>query len=200
MLGGVRQSRMVSDRKPVIRPESRDAGRSLAGNGGTRIASWRHGFWNMDYAISLSALKELFAHNYWARDRQLQACSALTDEQFLCPLGNSFPSVRDTLVHLLAVEWLWLERWRGQSPRALLPSEEFPTLASVCERWHTVEQEMKEYLVALPADVLQLHMTCTGTRGNSWTYALWRMMIHLLEHQTYHRGQVTALLRQLGVE
>jgi hypothetical protein len=37
--------------------------------------------------------------------------------------------------------------------------------------------------------------------GKGWFgYALWRMMVHLVEHQTYHRGQVTALLRQLGVE
>jgi len=154
----------------------------------------------MDHAISLSALKELFAHNYWARDRQLQTCAALTGEQFLRPLGNSFPSVRDTLAHLVAVEWLWLERWRGRSARALPPPEDFPTLEAVCERWHAVEREMQEYLAALPEDLLEQPMTCTSTRGNTWTYALWRMMVHLLEHQTYHRGQVTALLRQLGVE
>jgi uncharacterized damage-inducible protein DinB len=154
----------------------------------------------MENSISLSALKEMFAHNYWARDRQLQVCSALIDEQFLRPLGNSFPSVRDTLVHLLAVEWLWLERWRGQSPRVLLSPEEFPTLAVIRVRWQTVEQEMKEYLAALPDEILEQPITCVGTRGNTWTYALWRMMIHLLEHQSYHRGQVTALLRQLGVE
>ena len=150
--------------------------------------------------ISLSALDDLFADNYWARDRQLQACAALTGEQFLRPLGNSFPSVRDTLVHLLAVEWLWLERWRGRSPSVLLAPEEFPTLAAVREQWHTVEKEMKEYLAALPEEALEQPMTCTSTRGNTWTYALWRMMVHFLEHQTYHRGQVTALLRQLGVQ
>ena len=142
----------------------------------------------------------MFEHNYWARDRQLQACAPLTGEQFLRSLGNSFPSVRDTLVHLLAVEWLWLERWRGRSPRVLLAPEEFPTLVAVCERWQAVEQEMKQYLVALPEEALEQLVTCVGTRGNKWTYALWRMMVHLLEHQSYHRGQVTALLRQLGVE
>jgi len=154
----------------------------------------------MANSISLSALQELFAHNYWARDRQLQACAALTSDQFLRPLGNSFPSVRDTLVHLLAVEWLWLERWRGRSPRVLLPPEEFPTLAAVCARWEAVEQEMMRYLATLPERVLEEPMTCVGTRGNTWAYALWRMMVHLLEHQAYHRGQVTSLLRQLGLE
>src|SRR5215475_3598242 len=151
-------------------------------------------------SISLPALRELFAHNYWARDRQLLACAALTSEQFLRPLGNSFPSVRDTLVHLLAVEWLWLERWRGRSPRVLPSPEEFPTFAAVCDRWKVVEQEMKQYLAELPEESLEQQMTCMSTRGNTWTYALWRMMVHFLEHQTYHRGQVTALLRQLGVQ
>jgi uncharacterized damage-inducible protein DinB len=140
----------------------------------------------------------MFAHNYWARDRQLQACALLTDEQFLRPLGNSFPSVRDTLVHLLAVEWIWLERWRGQSPRVLLPPEDFPTLSAVRDRWHVVEQAMTQYLAALSDESLEQTMTYTNTRGNPWTYSLWRMMLHLLEHQSYHRGQVTALLRQLG--
>jgi len=150
--------------------------------------------------IAVSALNEMFAHNYWARNRQLQVCASLTGEQFLRPLGNSFPSVRDTLVHLLAVEWLWLERWRGRSPRVLLPPDEFPTLEAVCDRWEVVEQEMEQYLAALPEEALNQPVTCTSTRGNTWTYSLWRMMVHLLEHQTYHRGQVTALLRQLGVQ
>ena len=153
----------------------------------------------MASSISLSALNELFSHNYWARDRQLGACAALTEEQFLRPLGNSFPSLRDTLAHLLAVEWLWLERWRGRSPR-LLPAQEFPTCAAVRERWEAVEQEMRQYLATLPAEALDQPVTCTSTRGNTWTYPLWRFMAHFLEHQAYHRGQVTALLRQLGVQ
>jgi len=151
-------------------------------------------------SISLTVLEELFAHNYWARDRQLQTCAALTSEQFLCPLGNSFPSLRDTMVHLLAVEWLWLERWRGRSPRVLPTPEEFPTVTLVTERWNLVEREMKQYLGTLSAETLEQLTTCTSTPGNTWTYPLWRMMVHFLDHQTYHRGQVTALLRQLGVQ
>jgi len=150
-------------------------------------------------AISLAALNELFDYNYWARDRQLQACAALTEEQFLRPLGNSFPSLRDTLTHLLAVEWLWLERWRGRSPRTLLGPEEFPTLAALSQRWTAVEREMREYVAGLTGEALDHSATFVNTRGKTWTYELWRMMVHLLQHQSYHRGQVTALFRQLGV-
>ena len=59
----------------------------------------------MSATISLVALNELFTYNYWARDVQLRACAALTEEQFLRPIGGSFPSVRDTLAHLVLVEW-----------------------------------------------------------------------------------------------
>ena len=43
--------------------------------------------------IPLSIFKELFDYHYWARDQQLKACESLSQEQFLKPLGNSFPSV-----------------------------------------------------------------------------------------------------------
>ena len=64
--------------------------------------------------ISFATLGELYEYNYWARDRQLKACDALSSEQFLKPMGSSFPSVRDSLARLLMVEWLWLERWQGR--------------------------------------------------------------------------------------
>ena len=154
----------------------------------------------MNGAISLTALNELFDYNYWARDRQLQTCAGLTEEQFLRPLGNSFPSLRDTLTHLVAVEWVWLERWRGRPPRTLLALDEFPTLAALSQRWRAAERGMREYLAGLSEESLECHLTCVSTRGQAWTYPLWRMILHLLNHQSYHRGQVTALFRQLGVQ
>ena len=53
--------------------------------------------------LSLGVLTQLFDYNYWARDRQLQACAGLTEEQFVRQLEGSFPSLRHTLTHLLAV-------------------------------------------------------------------------------------------------
>ena len=154
----------------------------------------------MNRPVSLTTLNELFNYNYWARDRQLKVCVALTEDQFKRPLGSSFSSVRDTLVHMVAVERLWLERWRGQTPQSLLRPEEFPTLPAVQKYWHEVEREMREYLSNLNEKVIEQPITYVNTRGQTWTYALWRMMLHLLNHQSYHRGQVTTLLRQLEIQ
>ena len=153
----------------------------------------------MSATISPAAFTELFNYNYWARDMQLQACATLTEEQFLRPLGGSFPSVRDTLVHLVVVEWLWLERFCGRSPKAFPKAAEFPTLAALRERWTVEERNMRAYLAGLDESALENVATYVSTRGQTWTYPLWKMMVHLLNHQSYHRGQITNYLRQLGV-
>ena len=152
--------------------------------------------------IPIDTLRDLFNYNYWARDRQLEACAALTEEQFLRPMGNSFSSVRDTLAHLVAVEWIWHERWRGRSPNKAdaqaFAAETFPSLTSVRDRWRAVERDVRDYLAGLSEQALQQPLTYTSTKGETWTYPLWQVLLHVVNHQTYHRGQITTLLRQLG--
>lgn len=156
--------------------------------------------------ISLDALRELFDYNYWARDCQLKACGALTEEQFLRPMGSSFSSVRDTLAHLVYVEGIWLERWLGRSPTKAdaqafaqrFAAETFPTLVVVRERWQSVEHSLRAYLAGLNEAALKQPLTYTNARGERWTYPLGETLFHVVNHQTYHRGQITTLLRQLG--
>lgn len=148
--------------------------------------------------VRLSTLRELFEYNYWARDRQLETCALLSQEEFQRSLGNSYSSVRDTLAHLVGAEWVWLERWRGRSPKAVPAAEEFPTLAAIEQRWRAVEQGVLEYLAGLNEEALTRPLTYTNLRGETWTYPLWRAQLHVVNHQTYHRGQVTTLLKQLG--
>ncbi len=154
--------------------------------------------------ISIDTLRELYDYNYWARDRQLEACAALTEEQFLRPMGSSYSSVRDTLAHLVVVEWVWHERWRGQSPNRLdaqaFAAETFPDLAAIRDRWQAVEANVRDYLAGLGEPALKQSLTYTNTKGETWTYPLWQVLLHVVNHQTYHRGQITTLLRQLGAE
>jgi len=149
----------------------------------------------------LDTLRELYDYNYWARDRQLEACSKLRHEQFLWPMGSSFSSLRDTLAHLLVVEWVWLERFQGRSPRAL-PDwlDPLRDVASIRERWWSLEQDMHAYIGGLDADALERPLSYVNLKGEAWTYPLGQALFHLVNHQTYHRGQVTTLLRQLGAE
>ena len=69
----------------------------------------------------------LYDYNRWANARTLDASAKLTQEQFTRDLSGSHRSVRDTLTHILAAEWVWLMRWRGVSPKALFDPCDFPT-------------------------------------------------------------------------
>ena len=149
--------------------------------------------------ISLEVLRELYSYNYWAHDRQLEACAKLSEEELNRPMGSSFSSLRDTLSHLLAAEWGWQERFRGRSPQSL-PEwlAELRTVDALRERWLLVEADMGKYLAALIPEALARPLTYQNLKGEPWTYPLWQTLLHLVNHQTYHRGQVTTLLRQLG--
>jgi uncharacterized damage-inducible protein DinB len=141
----------------------------------------------------------LFAYNYWARDRQLEASSSLSLEQFQRPLGNSFPSLRDTLAHMVGAEWAWLERLHGRSPTVLPDAKEFATPGAVTERWRSIERDFLNYLANLHEEQLSRTITYTNFQGEKWSYLVGIILLHLINHQTYHRGQVTTLLRLLGL-
>lgn len=146
------------------------------------------------------SIQELFNYNYWARDCQLRTCEALTGEQFVRSLGSSFASVRDTLVHMLDTEWVWLERWRRHPPRPSLSAQDFLSVSVVSERWAVVEHEIREFLATLREDNLVQPLTYVSQKGGRFSYELWRPMLHLINHQSYHRGQVATMLRQLKVQ
>jgi uncharacterized damage-inducible protein DinB len=150
--------------------------------------------------MNVDFLKRLYSYNHWANNETVAAVSRLDDDAFTRALGNSFSSVRDTLVHILGAEWIWLERWNGRSPRALLTSAEFPDLERITRKWKQVEDGQSEFLGMLTPLDLDKSISYVNQKGETWSYPLGQQMLHVVNHSTYHRGQVTTLLRQLGAE
>jgi len=145
-------------------------------------------------------MRELFAFNAWANHRVLTAVEALTAEQFTKPLGSSFSSVRDTLAHICGVEWVWLERLQGRSPASIPEAKEYPDLAALCARWADTEKRWLEYLSRLDQSELDEEVDYKTLSYGAARDRRWQMMQHVVNHGTYHRGQVIAMLRQLGAK
>jgi uncharacterized damage-inducible protein DinB len=148
--------------------------------------------------IDVPGIQGLYRYNHWANSRVFEAVSHLNPEEFTKDLGSSYPSVRDTLLHLVSAEWIWLQRWKGVSPRAMLHPTDFPDLDAVRTRWSEVDVERRTFLDALTDERLLAVVRYVNLKGETWQYPLWRQMCHVVNHSTYHRGQVTTLLRQLG--
>ena len=86
------------------------------------------------------------------------------------------------------------------SPKELLSASDFPTLQALQRRWAAVRLGQNQYIQTLIPDRLNDDVSYTNTRGERYSYALWRQMLHVINHSSYHRGQVTTLLRQMGAE
>lgn len=143
-------------------------------------------------------LRRQLDYHYWARDRILDAVDRLPAEQFTRDMGNSFRSIRDTLVHTYSAEWIWYSRWQGQSPGAMLTAELFADPNSIRGAWLEHEQRMRTFFGALDADGIAQVIEYKSLAGVASTSVLWHMLQHVVNHATYHRGQITTMLRQLG--
>ena len=148
--------------------------------------------------MTLEDLRTLLDFHYWARDRALDAVSALTPEEFTRDMGSSFKSVRDTLAHLYSAEWAWYQRWQGTSPTAMLPFDQVPDVASLREVWAAHEARMRAFLESLGESGITRVFEYKTLNGQTGSSAFWQMLQHLVNHGSYHRGQLTTLLRQLG--
>src|SRR5271156_6308980 len=149
--------------------------------------------------MNVEDFRRLYEYNSWANHRTLDACAPLSEEQFTRDLRASFRSLRDTMVHISWAEWLWLERGQGRSPDKF-SSTDFPNLESVRRRWTEIERNLIEYIGALKPEDLERIISHKTTAGVPQAAPLWQMLQHLVNHGTYHRGQVAAMLRQLDAK
>lgn len=145
-------------------------------------------------------MKKQFEYDRWANARMLGVLAGITPEAFLKDLGSSFGSIRHTAAHILSAEWAWLERWQGRSPKQMLDPLGFPTAEALRPRWAQVEQEQKTFLETLSEERLAADLEYLNLQGESVTLPLWQQMLHMINHSSYHRGQVTTMLRQVGAK
>jgi len=150
--------------------------------------------------MSPEEMRGLYDFNAWANGRALNGAEKLTAEQFTQPMGSSFSSVRDTLAHIYGAEWIWLERFQGRSPSGLPKADQFADINSLREQWLEHKQQLLQFVHGLTQADLDREMECKTLRFGVYHNPLWQSMLHVINHGTYHRGQVTTLLRQLGAE
>jgi uncharacterized damage-inducible protein DinB len=144
------------------------------------------------------AVRSLYRYNDWANRRILDTSERLTHEQLVAGGGAGLDSIRDTLVHTMGAQWLYLERWQGRSPRASLVAADFLDLAAIRARWETVERDTQAFVAALTDDDLGRVVEYTSTQGERWAYPLWQQMIHQVNHATQHRSETAVMLTKLG--
>jgi len=148
--------------------------------------------------MRLEDLVDLRRFCRWANGEILDRVAALDAEQYTRDLASSFPSVRDTLVHMLSAEWMWLLRCKGESPMQPLDPTAFADLAALRARWTAHDDEIDGFLGGQSDESVERVIRYRNRLGETREYVLWKIWLHVVNHSTHHRGQVVTMLRQLG--
>src|ERR1700694_108075 len=146
----------------------------------------------------LNEVLELFAYNAWANRTIFEAAAKLPDEQYFRDLKSSHGGVHGTLAHIVWAEHLWLNRWLVRPNPAIPQGKDLRTLGDIRARWEEVEADRGRLLDGLTDARLEETRAVKPSSGGEYVHTLRQMSRHLINHSSYHRGQIVTLLRQLG--
>ena len=148
--------------------------------------------------MTIDEARELFAYNRWANDLVFGVAAGLSADQLHQRVASSFPSIGATLAHIVSTEWVWLQRWLGENPTAVPGWVSTADLAELRVRLTEVERESERFLAGLADGDLARAISYRTLSGQAHTDALGHVVRHVVNHSTYHRGQVATQFRQLG--
>lgn len=143
-------------------------------------------------------LLQLCQYNIWANNRIgsyiLGAGPVIADEE----ITSSFPSIRKTLYHLWDAQDIWYKRLHGASPNTW-PSHHFK--GSIEEAVTAIEQnsiDFVRFIEKLPENGHLASVEFKSTDGTSYFNTVEEIVMHVMNHSTYHRGQLITMLRSAG--
>ena len=154
--------------------------------------------------MTIAEVRHLFTYTEWANARVLAAAAKLPAEELLRDVHISHKSILGTLLHIAGADWLWLERWHGNSPVgqdvwAGWTPDDARSLQQVREKWQPVMRRRNEYLEGLSDADLNRELGYRRFTGEPYSLPLVQQMQHVVNHSTLHRGQVVGMIRQLGI-
>lgn len=141
-------------------------------------------------------------YNQWMNRKLYAACARLSDAQYREDRGAFFGSVHGTLNHLLFGDTAWMRRFRNRPLDGLHMRMEFhPELAALAAMRELLDKEIVEWAEGLSPQWLAADFGYTVmSTGSRNVRPAWELVTHMFNHQTHHRGQVTTLLSQQGID
>jgi uncharacterized damage-inducible protein DinB len=140
-------------------------------------------------------------NNAWANHRLLAACARLSQDEFTAPRTGFFPSLRATLNHILIIDHFYIDAMEGGTlgPAAWANREPCATVTALAHAQAAADQRLLAIVEAL--DGAGLQRIVAVHRGSSiQRERMDRLLLHLFQHQTHHRGQAHSMLSGTSVK
>jgi uncharacterized damage-inducible protein DinB len=150
-------------------------------------------------AIMQDDVATLFTYDRWANTKVLDACRILTAEQYVAEPVPGWSSVRSTIYHIAVATEINLRTLAGD-PDDRLPAEaDLPTVDDAAQLLERAYGRFEQLRPTLTPERLNSVLTLRAV-GRTFTLPRWAMLRHIVNHSTYHRGQVASKLKRFGIE
>jgi uncharacterized damage-inducible protein DinB len=144
-------------------------------------------------------LKQFASYNIWANQKILDVILSLPEEKQLAEVPSSFNSLYKTVLHMWDSQSVWWQRMKLQE-RIILPGENFNgNMKDVVNGLMQQSRQWEEWVSNVSELLLDHVFQYQNVRKEQFKQPIYQMLLHVFNHDTYHRGQLINMLRQLGV-
>lgn len=148
--------------------------------------------------MSRSYFIELAQYNIWANNIVIGWLQQISEEQWNKEITSSFNSIAQTCVHIAGAERIWLERWQHISNPVFLFNEFKGNKNDLIQIWEKVSVQIRQFMENMKDEELFKSFSFVRLNGEANEMQYWQSFAHVINHSTYHRGQLVTMLRQAG--
>jgi uncharacterized damage-inducible protein DinB len=141
---------------------------------------------------------ELADYTIWANQIAIQWLNQINDEQWKQAIPSSFSSVEKTAIHMTSAQKIWIDYWRNVPNPVFLSAGFEGTKHDLIQIWQKTSADLKNFIETYPEENYLRQVTFKWPRGGEGSMEFWQSFSHMINHTTYHRGQLVTLLRQAG--
>jgi uncharacterized damage-inducible protein DinB len=143
----------------------------------------------------------MLEYHAWATAKAIESGESLSHEELTRDMQTSHSSVFGTLAHIYGADWIWLKRLsEGVSPTF----REVPAVSDLTElrtAWRNVQAQLISFAGGLDDADWSRMVEYRLMNGNAAVPTpIYETLLHVVNHGTYHRGQIVTMLRQMGAE
>ncbi len=138
-------------------------------------------------------------YNVWANRQIIEMLNALPADILNATVSSSFPTIRKTIYHIWDAQVIWLQRMQGISP-TVWPSEEYgDDFAGYDIYFEQQSEDFRNFVASKPESWFNNICFFKTLSGKEYQSFNWEIIMHCMNHSTYHRGQLITMLRNLDI-
>lgn len=137
-------------------------------------------------------------YNIWANGIVIEWLRQINDEQWEQIISSSFSSIKKTTLHIASAEKIWIDFWNNIPNPVYLSAEFQGARNDLMAIWKEASAGIKVFIEGYPEEGYEQQVRFRKPNGEDGQIAFLRTFPHIINHSTYHRGQIVTMMHQAG--